>query len=668
MREQPSRRCGEDNVVRVTTWWSRTFLAVALALSLALGTLPVAAAGQGEQPARYIVVLREQQAGAKSEAVRAAVDMLAQAVSARPERVFTRAVQGFSAELRPGQVRALLARAEVAAVVPDLPTSVSAQTVPTGVQRIGTLSNATAKIDGVDDPLPVDVAVLDTGIDLQHPDLNVAGGYDCTGSGSYDDVHGHGTHVAGIIGARDNGTGVVGVAPGARLWAVKVFNDQGAGYTSWLICGIDWIVERAGTIDVANFSGGAGGSNTANCGQGIDPLHQAVCRLVGAGVPFVVAAGNDGKDASNTIPAAYPETIAVGAIVDTDGQPGGLGPSTTYGADDTRASFSNYGPVVDFYAPGVRILSTYPGGGTALMSGTSMATPHVTGAAALYLATNPGASPDQVRSWLVSNGESGSWGSQPLVNVGSPGQTPPPPTEPLHDVAVTGLSVPGTVTAGSAVSVQVTVRNDGNVAETVSVSLSANGSAVGSAQSVALGVGASQVVSFTWQSAAAGSVTLVATASIGTADADPGDNSRQAVVTVQPAQIHDVALSNLRLPSSIRQGQQATIYVTVTNRGNVRETVAVTLTSSPVNPAAGTLRVQVTLNPGRSQTVRFTWRTGSQTATGSYRLTATATLASDRNPADNSISGTLTVTSKASRSTSRPRSWTRSGTAFSWWR
>ncbi|MCM8749105.1 S8 family serine peptidase [Thermomicrobiaceae bacterium CFH 74404] len=623
---------------------SRFILAVLSALSLALGALPAAAAGQAEQPARYIVLLRAQQVSAQSETVRSAVDLLAQAVSARPERVYTRAVQGFSAELKPGQVRALLARAEVAAIVPDLPTSVSAQTVPTGVKRIGTLSNSTANIDGVDDPLSVDVAVLDTGIDVDHPDLNVVGGYDCTGSGSYDDGNGHGTHVAGTIGARDNGSGVVGVAPGARLWAVKVFSDNGSGYVSWLICGIDWVVQRASTIEVANFSGGAGGSNTANCGQGTDPLHQAVCRLVEAGVPFIVAAGNDGRDASNTIPAAYPEAIAVGAIVDTDGQPGGLGSGTSYGNDDTRASFSNYGSVVDLYAPGVRILSTYPGGGTALMSGTSMATPHVTGAAALYLASNPGASPAQVRSWLVSSGESGSWGSQPLVNVGSSGQAPPP-SDALHDVAVTGLSVPGTVTAGSAVSVQVTVRNEGTTAENARVSLTANGSAVGSTQTVSLDAGASKSLSFTWQPAAAGSVTLVATASIDATDADPADNSRQASVTVnaQSGPIRDVSLSNLRLPSSVRQGQQATIYVTVTNRGNARETVPVSLTSNPSNPAAGTLRVQVTVDPGQSKTVRFTWRTGSQTAPGSYRLTATATLAGDRNPADNSVSGTLPV-------------------------
>jgi subtilisin family serine protease len=616
------------------------------------------AAASGQQPARYIVLLKEETT-VQGQSGRERAEAVAQAVSARPQHVFSRAIHGFAAELTPAQVQALRARAEVVAIVPDLPIQLLSQTVPTGVQRIGTLSNGTAKIDGIDDPMAVDVAVLDTGIDLGHPELNIVGGHDCTGGGSYHDKHGHGTHVAGIIGARDNLSGVVGVAPGARLWAVKVFSDQGSGYVSWLICGIDWVVQRAGTIEVANFSGGATGTDSPNCGQGVDPLHQAVCRLVDAGVPFIVAAGNDGRDAANTIPAAYPEVIAVGAIVDTDGKPGGLGPSTSHGADDTRASFSNYGSAVDLYAPGVRILSTYPGGGTALMSGTSMAAPHVAGAAALYRLTEPSATPSQVRSWLIANGEPGSWGSQPLVNVSaSSGGTPPPST--TRDVAVTGLSVPGTVTIGTTVTVQVTVRNEGNVSETVHVSLTANGTAVGSTQAITIDAGASRTVSFSWSSTASGTVTLVATASIGEADTDPSDNARQATVTVQAGSLRDVSLSNLRVPSSVRQGRQVAISVTLTNRGSVRETVTVTLDSSPPNPAAGTQSLRVTVDPGQSRTVRFTWRTSTQTAIGTYRLTVNALLPEDHNPADNTVSGTLRLTASSTSSTQRSGSTTTS--------
>jgi len=643
-------------VVHTPRWWSHALWAFGLVTALLWASLSAPLESvSAQQPARYIILLKEDGTAIQGPSGRTRAEAVAHAVSARPQQVYSRAITGFAAELTPAQVQALRGNPDVAAIVPDLPTQVSTQSVPTGIQRIGTLTNAWAKIDGIDDPMPIDVAVLDTGIDLGHPDLNVVGGYDCTGSGSYRDRHGHGTHVAGIIGARDNSSGVVGVVPGARLWAVKVFSDQGSGYVSWLICGIDWVVERAGTIDVANFSGGAGGTDSPNCGQGVDPLHQAVCRLVNAGVPFVVAAGNDGRDAGNTIPAAYPEVIAVGAIVDTDGKPGGLGPSTSAGADDTRASFSNFGPTVDLYAPGVRILSTYPGGSTALMSGTSMAAPHVAGAAALYRLANPGASPNQVRNWLVTNGESGSWGSQPLVNIGgSTGGTPPPST--TRDVAVTGLSVPGTVTAGTTVTVGVTVRNEGNVSETVEVSLSANGTAVGSTRSITIDAGASRTVSFSWSPTASGTVTLVATASIGDADSDPSDNSRQVTVTVQSGSVRDVSLSRLRVPSSVRQGRSATIYVTLTNRGSVRETVTVTLNSNPSNSAAGSPSLQVTVDPGRSKSVRFTWRTSSQTAVGPYQVTVTAPLAQDQNPADNTVSRTIRVTASSTRTRSTQHS------------
>ena len=177
----------------------------------------------------------------------------------RADLVYQHAVRGFAGRLTATQVRLLEQRPDVAAIMPDAVMHVSAQTVPTGIERIGTLTNDTASIDGVDNPLPIDVAVIDTGVDTSHPDLNVAGGYNCTNSqtGNYRDGAGHGTHVAGTIAARDNDMGVVGVAPGARVWAVKVFDDSGSGYVSWFVCGVDWVSAHASTIDVANFSGHA---------------------------------------------------------------------------------------------------------------------------------------------------------------------------------------------------------------------------------------------------------------------------------------------------------------------------------------------------------------------------------------------------------------------------
>ena len=145
-----------------------------------------------------------------------------------------------------------------------------------------------------------------------------------------------------------------------------------------------------------------GGDGTDSACGDADPLHGAICRVVNqAGIPVVVAAGNQSRDAAATVPATYEEVIAVSAFADTDGAPGGRGPSRCGDADDTFASFSNYGADIDIAAPGVCIRSTSLGSWYAELSGTSMATPHVTGAVALYLAENPAATPSDVRGWLL---------------------------------------------------------------------------------------------------------------------------------------------------------------------------------------------------------------------------------------------------------------------------
>jgi subtilisin family serine protease len=252
----------------------------------------------------------------------------------------------------------------------------------------------------------VDVAVIDTGIDLSHPDLNVVGGVNCSSGNSYSDGNGHGTHVAGTIAAKDNGIGVVGVAPGARLWAVRVLNNAGSGSDSDVICGIDWVTARASTIEVANMSLGGGGTEPAasGCSTG-DPFHDAICRSVAAGVTYAVAAGNESDDAANHTPAAYDEVITVSALADFNGLPGGGAAATCRAdVDDTFADFSNFGADVDLIAPGVCILSTWKGGGYNTISGTSMASPHVAGAAALYKATHAGATPVQVKTALQNAG------------------------------------------------------------------------------------------------------------------------------------------------------------------------------------------------------------------------------------------------------------------------
>jgi subtilisin family serine protease len=226
----------------------------------------------------------------------------------------------------------------------------TSQTTPWGITRVGgaTASSGTAW-------------VIDTGIDLDHPDLNV----DTDRSKSYasntpDDGNGHGTHVAGTIAAIDNDQGVVGVAAGATVVAVKVLDDRGSGSYSDVIEGIDYVAQNASAGDVANMSLGGGTS------QAVD---DAVRNAADQGVYFAVAAGNDGDDANNYSPARV-EYNNVWTVSATD-------------ESDVFASFSNWSgptdPPVEYAAPGVDILSLWYGGGTDTISGTSMASPHVAG-------------------------------------------------------------------------------------------------------------------------------------------------------------------------------------------------------------------------------------------------------------------------------------------------
>jgi subtilisin len=362
-----------------------------------------------EYSAPYIVVLRE--------GVRAPAQ--AREMRVAPSRFYEHALNGYAVRLTESQRQALTRSPDVVSVTPDRevridesgagwpwhdPFAIPSQLVPTGVMRVNGLDSRTARIDGVDRRVDVDVAVIDSGIDAKHLDLNVTGGVNCSSGKSYQDGFGHGTHVAGTIGALDNRFGLVGVAPGARLWAVRVLNDGGRGTTSSFICGVDWVAAHAAIVEVANMSLVIGYADDGNCGYtAIDPLHQAVCALVAAGVTVVAAAGNDAMDAAFTAPASYDEAITVSAYADFDGLPGGLGaPTCGTEVDDSLAYFSNFGSDIDIAAPGVCITSTWPGGLYNIATGTSMAAPHVAGAAALYKAGHPRATPAQVRDALIS--------------------------------------------------------------------------------------------------------------------------------------------------------------------------------------------------------------------------------------------------------------------------
>ena len=327
-------------------------------------------------------------------------DISQQAISmgVRVPYIFDSVIRGFTARV-PNQhvIDALAKDPRVAYIEQDQQVQAFFQGLPTGINRVDADLSPTRSGDGTGG-VNADIAILDTGIDFSHPDLNVyVQKTFVSGTSSANDDNGHGTHIAGIAAAKDNGYGVVGVAPGARLWAIKVLDSTGSGFISDIIAGIDYIAQYSSLVDVANLSFGCQCKSYA--------LDSAINNAVAKGITFVVAAGNAHTDASTFSPANNPNVIAVSAIADSDGRCGRVGPSTGYGRDDSFASFSNYGPAVDMAAPGVNILSTYKGGSYAFMSGTSMATPYVVGAAALYKATvNPYASPLTVKNALQSQG------------------------------------------------------------------------------------------------------------------------------------------------------------------------------------------------------------------------------------------------------------------------
>ena len=358
-----------------------------LLLVLAVFTAALGLAGTalgGRIPGQYIVVVKagyDGRAVARDHARLAGADVL---------YTYRTALNGYAARLTPAGLAAVRADRRVAFVSADRTVHALTQTLPTGVNRIQGDASSTISGNG-SGMVGTAVAVIDTGIDTSHPDLNVVGGKNCSTGQSYRDGNGHGTHVAGTIAANDDGSGVVGMAPGAPLYAVRVLNNSGSGSWSSVICGVNWVTANAASngIRVANMSLGGSGSD-GSCAS--STLHQAICNSVAAGVTYVVAAGNSNANFSSFVPAAYDQVLTVTAIADFNGAPGGGSAATCRAdVDDTAADFSNFTTSGSadanhtIAAPGVCILSTWKGGGYNTISGTSMASPHVAGTAALCI-------------------------------------------------------------------------------------------------------------------------------------------------------------------------------------------------------------------------------------------------------------------------------------------
>ena len=430
----------------------RTICLLVLLLVFLAGTTVLAAAREGAAGRRVLIGFRAE-TGPQTAETRAG---LVRAEGGTVHRSL-QLVSVVSATLSEAAIKKLRARPEVAYIEDDVVLHAFAQTLAWGVNRI----DADLVWPTGNTGKGVKVAILDTGIDPTHPDLGLAGGVNFSGTtrdGStnpidWADGHGHGTHVAGIVAARNNTIGVVGVAPDASLYAVKVLSNSGSGYTSDVIQGLDWCA--ANGIQVASMSLGGGGTTSL----------QAACdRAFAKGVVLVAAAGNSSGPVA--YPAAYSSVIAVSA---TDSR-------------DLRASFSNYGPQIALAAPGVSIYSTYKGGTYTYMSGTSMACPHVSGAAALVWASGA-TSAQTVRDRLTSTAEdlgtpgfdtSYGYGLVDAQKAAGSGGGGIPPTDNLPTVGITapaqGATVAGTVT------VQATASDDKGVTQ---VAFLADGARIG---------------------------------------------------------------------------------------------------------------------------------------------------------------------------------------------
>lgn len=356
---------------------------------------------------------------------------------------------GYSATLSESAVQALGRDPRVKSIVPNTRAEADAQTPSTGIKRIFAFENEALQIDEENNHwVNADVAVIDAGFAKQE-DLNITGSVYCKEAGGVakckeeetpDRDDGHGTAVASVLGAIDNAEGVVGVAPGVRLWSVKVLENTGTSQAK-VIAAINWVTENAEKIEVANMSIGCASPGSCEA-EGVEA---AISAAVSAGVVFVTSAGNFNLDVSFNGFGRNPYAITVSGIADYDGKPGGEAASLWVpscqateqpkdsgkrGEDDDRYIVSNYGEGIDIAAPAVCIRALWKGGGLTYKTGTSYAAPEVAGAAAILAEhENPEDIEDVVgiRNTIVEEGNeewtdtSGDGIQEPLLDLSDEG-------------------------------------------------------------------------------------------------------------------------------------------------------------------------------------------------------------------------------------------------------
>ncbi|MYV63148.1 S8 family serine peptidase [Streptomyces sp. SID4931] len=423
-----------------------TVIATAAAVALATAALPATAAERAPEGVilnadapgtisdSYIVTLKD--SAAKSDSAKGKA--LAKKYGASIERTYRSALNGYAVEATAAEAKKFAADPAVASVSQNRTFTVSAtQTNPPswGLDRIDQRSLPLDQRYTYPDKAGEGVTayVIDTGVRISHSDFGgrAFNGYDAIDNDNVaQDGHGHGTHVAGTVAGTAHG-----VAKKAKIVGVRVLNNQGSGTTAQVVAGIDWVTANAVKPAVANMSLGGGADAV---------LDAAVQRSIDSGITYAVAAGNESTNANTKSPARVADAITVGSTTNTD----------------ARSSFSNYGAVVDIFAPGSSITSTWSTSDTATntISGTSMASPHVAGAAAIYLADNPGSTPAQVSAGLVAAattgvvGNPGSGSPNRLLYVGT-GSTNPPDPDPKKFENTTGYPINDNATVESPITV-----------------------------------------------------------------------------------------------------------------------------------------------------------------------------------------------------------------------